>query len=292
MTRDQWDALCASAPVLLDGAWGTQLQEYGLPPGEGADEWNCSHPEAVGAVARSYVEAGSRIILTNTFGANPIMLARHGAADRTEAINEAGAACSRQAVAGTATFVFGSIGPTGQLLMMGDVSEADMLKGFERQVAALQAGGVDGFVVETMAALDEATLAVQAATATGLPVVASMVYDTGPDKDRTMMGVTPAQAATVLAAAGAWAIGANCGQGPDTFLAIGQQYREATNLPIWLKPNAGLPEMRNGQAVYDLAPKDFAAALDALHKAGAMFLGGCCGTSPTFIKAIAQRWHS
>ncbi len=288
MTREEWTALCDAAPVLVDGAWGTQLQARGLPPGEGSDRWNDTHPDDVKAVAASYVNAGSRIILTNTFGANRIMLDGHGQGTRAAEINRLGAALSR-AAAGDRALVFGSMGPCGKMLMMGDVEEDALWAAFTEQAAALQAGGADGLVIETMAALDEAVLAVKAALTTGLPVVASMVYDSGADKDRTMMGVTPEQAAEALVAAGAWGIGANCGQGPEGFIPICERYRQACDVPIWMKPNAGLPVMVDGQATYEMTPPEFADIALRLRDAGATFIGGCCGTSPAFISALAGR---
>ena len=138
MTAEEWKDLCTQAPVVLDGAWGTQLQARGLPPGTGSDCWNLSHADEVEGVARSYVDAGSHLILTNTFGANPVMLAQHGLLDQLEDINRIGVECSRRA-AGDGARVFGSIGPTGKLLLMGDLTEAEMAAGFERQVAALLA---------------------------------------------------------------------------------------------------------------------------------------------------------
>lgn len=288
MMRDEWVALCAEGAVLLDGAWGTELQSRGLPPGEGSDLWNDSHPDDVEAVAASYVEAGSHIILTNTFGASRIMLGAHAQGDRAPDLNRIGATLSRRA-AGTRARVFGSMGPCGKMLMMGDVEEDELLAAFTEQATALKAGGVDGLVIETMAALDEAVLAVKAALTTGLPVIASMVYDSGADKDRTMMGVTPEQAATALAEAGAWAIGANCGQGPEGFIPICQRYRQACDLPIWMKPNAGLPVMVDGRPTYEMTPQEFADIALRLRDAGTTFIGGCCGTNPSFIATLADR---
>jgi methionine synthase I (cobalamin-dependent) len=279
---------CAPVPVVTDGAWGTQLQERGLRIGECPDAWNLSHPEHVEAVARAYVAAGSRVILTNTFGANRIALARHGLAERTEAINQAGAAISRRAADGSAA-VFASIGPTGVMLAMGEVSEPEVRAAFAEQARALAAGGAEGFVIETMTDLAEATIAVEAARETGLPVVACMVFGAGKARDRTMMGVTPEQAAEALAAAGAEVIGANCGDGVPGLLPICQRLRAASDLPVWMKPNAGLPEFTGGSVVtYRIAPEEFATQAAALAEAGANFIGGCCGTGPTFIRALVQ----
>lgn len=281
-------ALLADGPVVTDGAWGTQLQGLGLPPGQFPDLWNLEHPDRVAQVARSYVEAGSRVILTNTFGANRFVLGRQGLADRVGELNRAGVAISRQAAAGRAK-VFASIGPSGVMLLMGEVGHDELREAFAEQAAAQAEAGADGVVVETMSDPVEARLAVEAAKRTGLPVVASMVFDSGANKDRTMMGATPEQAAAVLRDAGADVVGANCGQGIAGFAAICRRMRDAAGLPVWIKPNAGLPELVDGRAVYRQSPGEFAAEVPALIEAGAAFIGGCCGTNPEFIRAIVAR---
>jgi 5-methyltetrahydrofolate--homocysteine methyltransferase len=280
--------LVSSGPVLTDGAWGTQLQARGLAVGETPDVWNLTNPDKVAAVARAYAEAGSQVILTNTFGANRVRLAECGCADRGKEINEAGARLSRQAAAGRA-LVFASIGPTGKMLLSGDVTEEELRTAFTEQAQALAAGGADGLVVETMADLEEARIAIGAAKTTGLPVVGSMVFDSGQDKDRTMMGTTPEQAAAGLIAAGADVIGANCGQGIAGFVKICERLKAAAGAhPVWIKANAGLPELRDGKAVYATTAAQFASYIPALVKAGANFIGGCCGTSPEFIREVAS----
>ncbi|RMF86727.1 MAG: methionine synthase [Planctomycetota bacterium] len=281
------ESLQAEGVVLTDGAWGTQMQARGLPIGACPDEWNLSHPDEVEAVAASYVEAGSRVILTNTFGANRIILERHQLADKAVEINRAGAAISRKA-AGDRAKVFASIGPTGVMLMMGERTEDELRAAFEEQAQALAEGGADAIVIETMADTAEAVLAVTAAKQTGLPVVACMTYDSGKDLDRTMMGITPEQAAEKLAEAGADAIGANCGQGIEGYIGICRRLKAATDLPIWIKANAGLPEIVDGKAVYRQTPEGFASRLPELVEAGASFVGGCCGTSPEFIRAARK----
>lgn len=273
------------ALILTDGAWGTQLQARGLGLGEFPDIWNLTHPEQVSEVARAYVEAGSQVILTNTFGANRIRLAEQGLGERMEEINRRGAEISRQAAGGRAR-VFASIGPTGKLLMSGDITPDEIQAAFLEQARALAEGGADGLVIETMSDLEEATLAVKAARETGLPVAACMVFDSGKEKDRTMMGNTPEQAAKALAAAGANVVGANCGQGIAGFVSICRRLHATTDRPIWIKANAGLPVMVEGRAQYRTTPQEFAAYLPELISAGASFLGGCCGTSPEFIAAI------
>jgi len=281
------EGLLSRAPVLLDGAWGTQLQSLGLPIGELPDSWNLLRPDAVKEVARRYVEAGSAVILTNTFRGNPITLADHGLSDRAEEINRAGVRLSREA-AGTRAKVFASIGPSGKMLMSDEVKEDDLRAAFEAQAGALAAEGADALVVETMSDLEEAAIAVRAARQTGLPVVASMVFDSGRDHDRTMMGATPEQVVAALEEAGADVIGANCGLGIDGYVPVARRLREATSRPVWIKPNAGLPEMVQGTARYNTTPEHFASFVPALRTIGVAFIGGCCGTTPDFIRAVAQ----
>ena len=290
MTAAEWNELCGRAPVLLDGAWGTQLHTRGLATGEISERWNITHPAEVQALAGAYVEAGSGVVLTNTFGANRIVLARHGLDDKTAEINREAARLSRSAADSRAR-VFGSIGPSGKMLLMGEVSEDELTGAFEEQARALADGGVDALVIETMADLDEAVCAVRAACGTGLPVVACMVYDSGPNNDRTMMGISPAEAAERLQEAGAWALGANCGQGPAGFRAILDQYAAVSRLPLWMKPNAGLPEVVDGNTVYRVTPEEFAREAAQLCGAGATFVGGCCGTGPAFIEALRGQVH-
>ena len=282
------EQLLSGRPVVTDGAWGTELQARGLGLGEFPDAWNLTHPERVGAVAEAYVEAGSQVILTNTFGANRIRLADNGLAAEVVSINRRGVEISR-AAANDRVRVFASIGPTGKLLMSGEVSEEEMRTAFEEQARALAEAGADALVVETMSDLAEAKLAIAGARTTGLPVVACMVFDSGKNKDRTMMGATPEQAAQALGEAGADVIGANCGQGITGFTAICHRLRAATDRPLWIKPNAGLPEMVDGQAHYSATPEDFAAIIPELVREGAAFVGGCCGTRPDFITAISRQ---
>jgi 5-methyltetrahydrofolate--homocysteine methyltransferase len=277
--------LLANGIVVTDGAWGTQLQARGLGIGEFPDEWNLSHPDRVGEVASAYVGAGSRVILTNTFGANRIRLGEAGLASRVCEINRRGVEISRQA-AGARALVFASIGPSGKMLLTGDTTLEELREAFLEQARALAEGGADALVVETMTDIAETTAAIKAAKETGLPVVACMVFDSGRDKDRTMMGTTPEQAAGALAEAGADVIGANCGQGVAGFVHICRRLRAATERPIWIKANAGLPHVVDGQAVYSTTANEFAAHVPALIATGASFIGGCCGTSPEFIRAV------
>jgi len=285
MTHSLITQLKQEVPVLLDGAWGTQIQARGLPPGSSGELWNLERPDRIEEVARAYVEAGSRIILTNTFCGNRLMLAMHGLGEAAFDINRAGAEISRRAVQDRAR-VFGSIGPTGKLVLTGETSEDELLDVFGQQAKALAAGGVDGIAVETMSALDEYRCAIRAAKATGLPVAASMVFDSGADLDRTMMGVTPEQAAEAAVEEGADIVGANCGQGIEGYIPVAKRLKAACDVPIWIKPNAGLPEIVDGRTAYSITPETFARQTLDLVSAGADFVGGCCGTSPDFIAAV------
>jgi methionine synthase I (cobalamin-dependent) len=272
--------------TIVDGAWGTELDKLGCPAGYCREEWNLSHPERVRQVADAYVAAGSRIILTNTFGANRFSLGRHEQSGQTHSLNLAGAAISRQA-AGGKVLVFGSIGPSGRIVMMGEITPGELYDAFKEQAEALAEGGADGLVVETMSELAEVVTAVKAAKTTGLPVVGSMTFDSGKDRTCTMMGVTPAKAVQALTEAGADIIGCNCGIGIDNYIRVVAQFRAVTAKPIWVKANAGLPEIDAGKIVYRMAPEEFAQKATALVEAGANLVGGCCGTTPDFIRALA-----
>jgi methionine synthase I (cobalamin-dependent) len=181
------------------------------------------------------------------------------------------------------------MGPSGKLLATGDISEADLNAAFEEQAQALAAGGAQGLLLETFTDLQELLVALGAAKKTGLPVIACMVFDSGKNKDRTAMGVTVQRAAQALAEAGADGIGANCGRGAAGYVPICQQLRECTDKPLWLKPNAGLPTVSEGQISYPTTPDEFARDIQTLVHAGAHWVGGCCGSSPDFIKAIARQ---
>lgn len=277
-----------NGPLITDGAWGTQMQQRGLEPGLCPDYWNLDHPDLVEQVARLYVEAGSEIILTNTFRANPVSL--DGASpDKVREINIAGVEISRRAAARKAT-VIASMGPTGKMMMTGEIDEVGIERAFAIQSAALAEARPDALILETFSDLDEASIALRASLPTGLPVLVSFAFDSGKNKDRTMMGVTPEQAARRMEAEGAAAIGANCGAGPESFASIGVRFRDACELPIWLKPNAGLPVVEAGVISYSMSAEPFAAHIAGLFDAGACFVGGCCGTSPDFIRAlVAER---
>jgi 5-methyltetrahydrofolate--homocysteine methyltransferase len=283
--------LIKDGPVLTDGSWGTQIMKRGLQPRESPDSWNLTHPEKVEEVAREYVNAGSRVILTNTFGSNRFVLGKFGLGDKVAKINIKGVEISKKA-AGTKAYVFASMGPSGKLLVTKDVTEDNLRQAFEEQARAIARAGADAIVVETMMDLSEARIAAEAAKQTGLPVIACLVFDAGKVKDRTMMGNTPEQAVEVLSRAGVDALGANCGQGIEGFIPICRRMRSATDLPLWMKPNAGLPEMAEGKVVYKTTAQEFVRFVPELVQAGANFIGGCCGTEQAFISEIGKKLKS
>ena len=280
MTRlGEW---LAGGLLITDGAWGTELQARGLEPGAAPDTWNLTYPERVEAVARAYVEAGSQVVLTNTFRANAVAME-----GELEAINRAGVEISKRAAAGRA-LVFASIGPTGRMLMAGEIGSEEARAAFDAQATALAAAGADALLVETMSDIEEARLAVAAAKSTGLPVIVSFAFDSGKNKDRTMMGATPEAVAAAMVEAGADAVGANCGVGVEHAATVCGRLRAACDLPIWIKPNAGLPKMEGTAVRYDTSAEFFASHYAALSAAGASFLGGCCGSTPDFIRALVS----
>jgi methionine synthase I (cobalamin-dependent) len=282
---NRFDEWAAGGVMITDGAWGTQLQARGLPPGTVPDGWNLAYPDRVEEVARAYAEAGSQVILTNTFRANAVAMKEVSAAE-LDAINRAGVEISRHAPGNA--LVFASIGPTGKMLVIGEVSREAVSAAFTAQAQSLAAAGADALLIETMSDVEEARLAVEAAVRTGLPVIASFAFDSGKNKDRTMMGATPEAVTKAMEEAGASAIGANCGVGVEQSVAVCQRLRAATALPIWMKPNAGLPIMEGSAMRYGTSAEFFASHFAALRDAGAAFLGACCGSTPEFIRALVR----
>jgi 5-methyltetrahydrofolate--homocysteine methyltransferase len=272
---------------VADGAWGTQLQKLHLPAGDPPELWNTENPQAVETVARSYVEAGSDVILTNTFGANRFVLARHGAGGRAAELTARGVEISRKA-AGEAVRVFASLGPTGKIVMMEEVPAEKIAAAFAESAAAAADAGADAVLLETFNELAELALALRGVRqACDLPAICSMTFASGPEKTATNMGTSPAELAEAAEAAHADAVGANCGIGPDNYVRIAEMLRAATSLPIWIKANAGLPELGPGGAtVFPMGPEEFAAHVPGLIAAGASFLGGCCGTTPEHIRLL------
>jgi len=275
--------------LLGDGAMGTQLQQAGLEPGECGEAWTLDHPDRVLRIQRNSVEAGSDVLITCTFGASRIMLDRHGEGARTVDINRAAAAIAREAL-GDHGYVLGDIGPFGGLMEpYGDVARADVERAFREQARALVEGGVDGIIIETQTALEELEIAIAAAREAGAKVVVgSVAFDRMADEDdvRTMMGVSPEQAAEFMAMRGCDVAGLNCGTGVDVRMAahITRRYRDACGLPVMAQPNAGVPTLENMKVVYRQSPEEMAAELPALLAAGPRIVGGCCGSTPAHIR--------
>ncbi len=277
--------------IVGDGAMGTQLQLAGLEPGAAGELWNVERPDAVEGIQRRYVEAGSGIILTNTFGGSRPALERHGLGERAAELNRAGAAVARRA-AGDRAWVLGDIGPFGGFLApLGEYQPDDVYAAFLEQAGALLAGGADGILVETMSAVDEMTLAVRAAREAGAWLVgASMCFDPTKAGPRTMMGTSPADAAAAMLAAGARILGVNCGTlAFDGYVDVVRAYRAAdAQAVIMVQPNAGQPALdEQGRTVYRQSPDALAAGLPELAAAGANIVGGCCGTAVPHIRALA-----
>lgn len=272
--------------TLADGAWGTQLIGLGGRLSECLDLWNLDHPDRVRQVADSYIRAGSRIILTNTFRSNPISLAEHRLEGQCSAINRAGVRISRKA-AGESAMVFASIGPIGKPHSGSDWTPSSLQRAFAEQAQALAAESPDAILIETMTNLEEARISAEVALATGLPVVVSFVFIFENNTPRTLEGSTIQQAASVIGSTGVHAIGANCCTLPESS-SICRQLADASTLPIWIKPSAGLPTLIDGSPTYSAAPEEFSSSAEELRRAGATFLGGCCGTTPDFIRALAN----
>ncbi len=274
---------------VTDGAWGTQFQKKGLAPGTAPELWNVTNVAAVQAVAQSYVRAGSDVILTNTFGANRFVLAAHGMGTRAAELAEAGTRISRAAATGEVK-VFASLGPSGKIVMAEEVAPEELSDAFAEAAEAVEFGGADAIVLESFAELDEARLAVRACKeASDLPVVVSMTFASGPEGTSTMMGNSPSDVARMAMKDGADAVGANCGVGPENYVKVARMLRQACSLPLWIKPNAGLPVVgKDGKTTFPMGPRDFAAFVPRLVEAGANFIGGCCGTTPAHIEALRK----
>lgn len=285
------EALKEGKILISDGAWGTFLQQMGLQPGECPESWNLSHPDEVFQIAKSYIDAGADMIETNSFGGSSFKLANYGLADKVTALNRAAAEISRRA-AGAHKHVLGSIGPTGKMLVMGDVTVEALYDAFKEQAKALEAGGADALVIETMTDLDEALAAVRAAAEnTSCEIICTMTFDPSPDGSfYTMMGVSPAEMVQAMVNAGAHIIGANCGNGMKNMIGITAEIRKADpNVPILIHANAGMPVYEQGATRFLETPEQMAAMADQLVLAGANIIGGCCGTTPGHIRAMAQQ---
>ena len=276
--------------LISDGATGTYLQQHGLEPGGCPEEFNATHPDVVRGMAKAYFDAGSELVLTNSFGGSSFMQKKYGFGDRVSEFDRLAAEHARsQAPAGC--YVLGSVGPTGEFLEpLGEVSESEMYDAFVEQITALEEGGADGVVIETMTAVEESAVAIKAAREnTGLTVIATMTFDKGPRGFFTMMGVTPERGVKELQDAGADIVGANCGNGVDVMVELARELRSATDGYLLIHSNAGIPAIKGGQIVYPETPAYMAERFETLVRdVGVNIVGGCCGTAPDHIRALVD----
>lgn len=292
MAQTWLNLLAQPGPILADGAMGTMLFEAGLQFGDPPEVWNVIHPDVIRGIQRAYLAAGSQILLTNTFGGSRFRLGMHNLQARVPELNRTAAILARSEVdaAGGRALVAGDIGPSGEIFApLGTLEYSDGVDGFAEQAAALIAGGVDIIWIETMSALEEVQAAVEGVrrVSTDIPIITTMTFDT---HGRTMMGVTPEQAAKALLGLGAAAVGGNCGNGPEELLAVIQKMRAVEpDAVLVAKSNAGIPELIQRRTVYRASPEVMGAYACQVHEAGARIIGGCCGNTPAHITAMVQQ---
>jgi len=276
--------------LIADGAMGTMLFARGLQPGKPPESVNLKTPEILEEIAQAYLDAGAKIIQTNTFGASPLKLSDYGLQDKTEEINRIAVERVRKVVEKKA-YVSGSVGPSGKLLKpFGDTEPEDIYKSYERQMKVLINAGVDLICIETMTDLNEATLAIKAAKSISpeIPIMATMTFDETSRGFYTIMDVSIEDAVVGLQKAGADIIGSNCGNGIENMIKIAQEFKNFSKLPIIIQSNAGIPEMKEGKLIYSETPEFFGEKAKELINVGVSIIGGCCGTTPEYIKAIRK----
>jgi len=276
--------------LVSDGAWGTFIHQKGLRSDECPESWNLTRPDDIYDVALSYVNAGADMILTNSFGGSPFKLEPYGLKEKTYKVNKAAAEISKRA-AGEDVLVLGSVGPTGKILMMGEITKQELFDGFAEQIRGLVEGGADAILIETMSDLDEARTAIRAAKSlTDKEVLCTFTFNLTPAGEyRTMMGTTPAETVEMLVQEGADVLGANCGNGTAGMIEIVKQIREINSqIPVLVHANAGMPVLREGLSVFPETPDQMSAQIGELIDAGADIVGGCCGTTPEHISRIIQ----
>lgn len=281
------DRLISTPPVLMDGAAGTMLQDLGLPSGKPPEIWNLERPDEIRDLARSYADAGSVIVQTNTFGANRARLEKYGLESSLKKINISGAKLARQGV-GTGVLVAGSVGPTGLCTGIGPPQFEKLQAIFEEQCNALLEGGVDLLNLETFYDIMEFEAGLKAASDSKLPFMASMTFMETPRGFFTMMGVKPFEALQVARKAGARAAGANCTLGSEAMERLTVEMAVLGDGPLLMKPNAGLPVLEGDRTIYRQTPAEFAADMARAVRSGAAVVGGCCGTTPEFIRELTS----
>lgn len=279
--------------LVSDGAWGTALHKKGLQPGEAPELWNVTHREDVFQIAKNYINAGSDIIETNSFGGSRFKLNHYGLSERAYELNREAAQISRKAAEDK--IVMGSIGPTGEFLIMGNVTEEQMYEAFKEQAIALRDGGADAIIIETFYALDEAQSAVKAVKKnTELEIICSFTFDKLSDSTyKTMSGISPTEMIDTLVNEGVDIIGTNCGNGFEGIVGIIEEMRKVNkDIPLLVQANAGLPQEKDGKLIYPTTPERVAEIVPQLIEAGANIIGGCCGTTPAHISAIKNKVDS
>lgn len=282
-------ALSDAKLIVSDGAWGTYLFRKGLKSGSCPEEWNLTHQKEVFEIAQSYILSGSRIISTNSFGANTFKLSQYHLQDKLIEICKTSAEISRRA-AGTNNIVAASIGPTGKFLIMGDVTKEELYKSFDQQAIAFEKGGADAVCIETFYDIEEAEQAIKAVKEnTSLEIICTFTFNKTENGFKTLMGVEPQLMTEKLVLFGADIVGANCGAGFEDMINIVKEIRAvSSDIPIMVQANAGLPILENGNLLYSETPELIKDIIPKIIKAGASVIGGCCGTTPEHIKVISQ----
>lgn len=288
MTKEELTKRLGNGTLILDGATGSNLMKAGMPKGICTEQWVAEHPDAIMELQRAYAEAGSDIVYAPTFMANPISLATHGLAAETEQLNHTLVGLSRKAV-GDQVLVAGDLTTTGKLMEpLGPMKYEDLYESYKKQISCLADAGVDLLVAETMLASNETLVILDAAQAVcDLPVFCTLTMEAD---GSLFFGGNVFDAVEELEAMGAFAVGCNCSTGPDQLESVIAGIRQRVSIPVIAKPNAGMPTIspNTGEAIYSMAPDEFAASMLKLKAAGASILGGCCGTTPKFIRELKK----
>ena len=282
------DRLKGKGPIIFDGAMGTSLQSAGLPVGTAPEEWNLTHPQKVRDIHISYAQTGVDVIETNTFGANRVKLEKYKLADKMKKINREGVRIARETCSFSSCLVGASVGPLGVLIEpWGDFSEKEVFSAFEEQIEALCLEKIDLIIIETMMDLNEARLAATAARSVShLPVVCQVTFSAG---GKTLMGNNPRSVVETLSELGIEAVGANCSLGPGELFPLAKEMFSLSHLPLIIQPNAGHPHLEQGKAVYSVSAKEFSQWTEKFVDIGVKIVGGCCGTTPSHMRATVER---